>query len=284
MRFTNIDVNEKVNLFNKTIKNIIRNYIPQETITCDDRDRPWINNNIKELIHEKSQAYKSYGQNDNNIFSDHQFELFQPKLNSLIEKSKSNYYTRLSKTLSDPMTAPKSYWSILKTLLNNKKIPRIPPLLQDDKFITNFKEKAEIFNNFFVKQCSLKNTNSDLPSVLSKKTHNKLSTVHFTCDDIVKVIKNHDPNKAHGHDMISIRMMKICDASICKPLELIFRSCLENGKSRTEWKKANVVPAHKKEDKQNLKNYRPISLLPVAGKIFERILYNNMYEFFTENN
>ena len=67
-------------------------------------------------------------------------------------------------------------------------------------------------------------------------------------------------------------------------MELIFRSCLKNGKFPTEWKKANVVPAHKKGDKQNLKNYRPISLLPVAGKIFERILYNNMYEFFTENN
>ena len=45
-----------------------------------------------------------------------------------------------------------------------------------------------------------------------------------------------------------------------------------------------MVPAHKKRDKQNLKNYCPISSLPVAGKIYERILYNNMYEFFTENN
>ena len=60
MRFTNIDVNEKLNLFNKTIKNIRRNYIPHETITCDDRDPPWINKDIKELIHEKKQAYKSY--------------------------------------------------------------------------------------------------------------------------------------------------------------------------------------------------------------------------------
>ena len=47
------------------------------------------------------------------------------------------------------MTSPKSYSSILKTFVNNRKITRIPQLLQDDKFITNFKEKAEIFNNFF---------------------------------------------------------------------------------------------------------------------------------------
>ena len=72
------------------------------------------------------------------------------------------------------MTSSKSYWSILKTFLNNKKIPCITPLLHGDKFIPNFKEKTEIFNNFFAKQCSLINTNSDLPSVLSNKTHKLL--------------------------------------------------------------------------------------------------------------
>ena len=50
MHFTNVDVNEKVNLFSKTIKSIIRNYIPHETVTCDDRDPPWVNSDIKELI------------------------------------------------------------------------------------------------------------------------------------------------------------------------------------------------------------------------------------------
>ena len=59
IHLTNIDVNEKVNLFNKTIKNIIRNYILHETITCDDRDPPWINKDIKELIHDKNEACKS---------------------------------------------------------------------------------------------------------------------------------------------------------------------------------------------------------------------------------
>ena len=54
MRFKNIDVDEKVNLFNNTIKKIILNNLPHETITCDDRDPPWINKNIKKLIHEKN--------------------------------------------------------------------------------------------------------------------------------------------------------------------------------------------------------------------------------------
>ena len=84
--------------------------------------------------------------------------------------------------------------------------------------------------------------------------------------------------------MISIRMIKICDTSICRPLKLIFQSCLEIGKFPIEWKKANVVPVHMKGEKQVLKNYRPISLLPIAGKIFERLLYGSMFEFFIENN
>ena len=64
---------------------------------------------------------------------------------------------------------------------------------------------------------------------LIKKIHEFLSTIDFSTDDIVKIIRNLDPNKAHGHEMISIRMIEICDTSICRPLKLIFQSCLESG-------------------------------------------------------
>ena len=79
-------------------------------------------------------------------------------------------------------------------------------------------------------------------------------------------------------------MLKIFDESICKPLGIIFRSCLENRKLPSEWRKANVVPFFKKNNKQDLKDYRPISLLPVSDKIFERLLYDSVFKFFTENN
>ena len=108
---------------------------------------------------------------ENNTFCFHQFEFLPLKLNFLIEKSELNYYPSLSKNLSDPVTSPKPYWYILKTFLNNKKIPCILQLSRDDTFITNFKEKAEIFNNLFKIQYALINTPSNLlPLVLSKKT------------------------------------------------------------------------------------------------------------------
>ena len=93
-----------------------------------------------------------------------------------------------------------------------------------------------------------------------------------------------DANKAHGHDNISIRMIKICDESICEPLMIIFKKSLCEGKFPCEWKKANVVPIHKKNDKTCVNNYRPVSLLPVCGKIFERILYDALYDFLETNN
>ena len=48
-------------------------------------------------------------------------------------------------------------------------------------------------------------------------------------------------------------------------------------------KKTNIVPIHKKGDKQTLKNYRPVSLLPICGKTFERLLFNEMFRFFLDN-
>ena len=72
--------------------------------------------------------------------------------------------------------------------------------------------------------------------------------------------------------MISIRMIKICGESILKPLELLFKSCLENGKLPIEWKKANVVLFHQRNNKQLIENYRPISSLPVCGKMLERLI------------
>ena len=78
-------------------------------------------------------------------------------------------------------------------------------------------------------------------------------------------------------------MLKIFGDSLCRPLELIFNDCLANGIFLSDWKKGNMVPVYKKNDKQRLNNYRPISLLPICSKIFERLIFNEMFGFFIEN-
>ena len=67
-----------------------------------------------------------------------------------------------------------------------------------------------------------------------------------TSDDTATLIQNLDPNKANGHDMLRIRYVKLCGKSVCKPLDLMFQFCMKHGEFPTKWKKANVVPVHKK--------------------------------------
>ena len=78
-------------------------------------------------------------------------------------------------------------------------------------------------------------------------------------------------------------MLKLCGEAICRPQNIIFKTCLNTGKFPSELKKGNVVPIHKKDDLQNVKNYCSVSLLPICGKMFERLIYNVMYDFLTEN-
>ena len=123
----------------------------------------------KQLILDKNHACKSYICNDKSLKFSNQFQFLHTKLNSLLEECKNRYYTCLPHKLLDPKTRQKSYWSILKTFLNNKKIPCIPSLLHQDNFIIDFKEKKNIFNNFFADQCSIVRSNSKLPVTLTQK-------------------------------------------------------------------------------------------------------------------
>ena len=79
-------------------------------------------------------------------------------------------------------------------------------------------------------------------------------------------------------------MLKLCAPSIYKPLTLLFQNCLATGEFPNVWKKSNIVPVHKKEDKQLIKNYRPVSLLPIRGKLMEKLMFNSTFNFIDTRN
>ena len=116
------------------------------------------------------------------------------------------------------------YWLLLKIIQNGKKIPCIPPIYHNDKFVSDTKKKCDVFNSYFADQCTPLVNDSKLSPVLTVHTEPLLESFHFSADHIGDIIKKLDPNKAHGHDMISIRMLKLCGDSIWKPLEIIFKN------------------------------------------------------------
>ena len=136
----------------------------------------------------------------------------------------------MSTKLVKQKSNPKIYWSVLKRFLNNKKIPCIPSLFHENKLVTDFRKKDDILNSFFAKQCSLITRDSSLPSKIIKKTDNSLYSVKFSTENILQMINKLDSNKAHGHDEISITMLKICGSSVCRPLQIIYKSCLDKEK------------------------------------------------------
>ena len=144
--------------------------------------------------------------------------------------------------------------------MNGKKIPCISPIYHNDKFISDIKKKCDLFNSYFADQCTPLVNDSKLPSVLTVHTESLLESFHFSADHIGDIIRKLHPNKAHGHDMISIRMLKLCGDSIWKPLQIIFKNCLKEDMLHNEWKKANVVSIHTK--KMINKSYPIIDLLP----------------------
>ena len=89
---------------------------------------------------------------------------------------------------------------------------------------------------------------SELPSKLEYLTQSRLPSIAFSKDDIAKMIQNLDPNKAHGHDQIGNRILKLCSTSIFKLLEIIFNRCLETDTFPNDWKKGIVVPVFQKGD------------------------------------
>ena len=112
-----------------------------------------------------------------------------------------------------PITAPKTYWKIINRFLSNKKIPAIPPLLVNGEIISDFSRKASIFNKFFASQRTPLQNSSILPTFYPR-TDETLSSLSISGDDIFAIIKNQNPNKSHGWDNISIRMIKLCEKSI----------------------------------------------------------------------
>ena len=151
-----------------------------------------------------------------------------------------------------------------------------------EKSLQTFKKEPILLTNIFLSPCNPLPIDSKLPENQKYITETKLSSFDIEDEYIYKIIKTLVINKAHGHDEVSIRMLKLSDKNIVKPLSIIFKNCKLRKTFSNFWKKANV-PIHKKGEKDLIKNYCPVSLLTIFGKNFERLIFNSLFKYIDEN-
>ena len=156
----------------------------------------------------------------------------------------------------------------------------IPPFSVIGKINTKFKEKTKVFNKYFSSQWMPLPNYSKLPENQSYITETKLSCFDLEDEDIYKIIKTYDINKAHGHDDVSIRMLKLCERSIVKPLSIIFKNCKLKKTFPILLKKATAFPIHKKRENDLKKFIVQFHFYQYLGKFLKHwyltIFWNTM--------
>ena len=115
----------------------------------------------------------------------------------LLEDARRKYFTKIDCMLSDPSIGTKKYWSLIKKILNKPGIPEIPPLLENDIFVRDFVEKAQIFNDDFLLQCTPLDIGSEIPSGVNE-TASTVQDFSISDERILNIIRNRNPSNAHG--------------------------------------------------------------------------------------
>ena len=281
--FRDASVDEMVSIFSDKLLSAVSLCIPNSLKTMRDKDAPWITSKARTAIRRNHRVYKNWKDRGKPAQGRPYVKEVQNSTSKVIEEAKQSYLDDLSAKLCNPKSNSNVFWSAFKRILNSKKISNIPPLIENGVFQSCFSAKAKIFNEYFASQCTPLNNNSSLPA-FQAKTDNVLCDFVISEKNISDIISKLNSNKAHGADKISISMLKLCHQHVLYPLKLIFQKSISVGKFPSSWKLANVQPVFKKDSRQYKTNYRPISLLPICSKIFEKIIFDEVYHFLFSNN
>ena len=173
-------------------------------------------------------------------------------------------------------------WKITKQFLKQNKDTDIPVIIHNGLQYHSPTEKANILNDYFCKQSSIDDSHASLPPITPPDE--TLSTIRLTNQDVEDVLNLLDVSKANGPDLLSPRLLKEGSPILSPYLTHIFNKSLELCIFPAEWKLANIIPIHKKGDKSDTSNYRPISLISCLGKVLEKCIFKYLYNYLVDYN
>lgn len=280
---TGKDVDEATEAFTETLLDTAYRCIPTKVIRVR-QNKLWVTADLRRQIRKRDRLFRQ-ARSRQTEYDWARWRTQRNLVTSINRKLKRKLIQEKVNILLSCRKDPFKYHSIIKSITGIKREITIPPLIDTDGTILNDNRmKAEALNSYFRAQTEIQITElqrdhlRDYESI-QPKTPFHLETIAFTTNEVLTAINGLDASKACGPDKLSSRLLKMTAIYIAEPLTLIFNKSLSEGRYPNIWKRANVKPVFKgKGSPSELQNYRPISLLPCVSKIFEKLIFNKIYE------
>ena len=249
-------------------------YIPKKNFL-----KPWISGEIKKLICAKSQYMQLMRYGVVSVFENNRFK---NRVKSIIVKSKKKY---LHDYFDRNTSNIRNTWKMIRTVLSSNSEDKkfIKSILWNGLEYSGDVNVANAFNNYFSTiardlEMSLPTTGADPLSFLNSSSPSSLymrPVTNLECRNLISKLKN----STQDTNSISVGVLKL-HAEIFSPIicDLINQSFL-TGCFPDSLKIASILPIHKKNDPTNIENYRPISILPLLSKIFEKTMHTRLLDF-----
>jgi hypothetical protein len=284
--FDTDDVDTVVASWTSKFKEVTQRCIPHKEVTVRPEDKTWYNGYLRRLCRKQQRDHRTAVKNSN----DFTWEAYRTSRNYYVQevqRVKHEHEEKQAEDLVGSLKAnPKKWWTTAKETLGVDKHKTIPSLVSTDGTIhDDDKSKADLFNEYFTGIQSLPTEPAppDLPHQTDDPESPHLEIITATQKDVKDLLSILDMNKAYGPDNISLKVLKEAAPAIVNSIMRLFNLSLLKGVFPTSWKLSNVVPIYKKAEEFFTSNYRPISLLPILAKVFERVVFKYLFNYFREH-
>ena len=272
--FKHLRAEQSLQKFKSKLDITLRHHVPLVNVKIGSQP-PWYDDELRQLKRSMDNSRKASLKFPNDVSLKNVFTCMEAEYRKA-SREKETHFLELSSIDESASTAAisKKFFKHVKSKTSSTRVPDI--VHYEDNSEKSSQQKCKMFNDFFCKQFTQASTYST-PIDFDRNHDNDFNNETFHFDEVVDILRKLDASKATGPDNIDGIVLKKCHKSLAYPLVLIFNKVFDEGSIPTEWKNANVVPVHKKGDKSNVENYRPISLTCLIMKVFEKLVRERLY-------
>ena len=245
--------------------------------------KPWLTENIKQCIKCKNKLFAKSKKHPS-FYNDANYLRYKKTLQRVMRYAERDYYdTKFSEYKNDLAKS----WKVIKQVINRRKRGTMSSKFNiGNKIVSEKAEIADSFNKFYVNigpslAGKIPATDVDPISYINNDISRCIHVVPVTETEVIEILKNLKTSSP-GWDEISPYVVKMTFNVFLKPLHHICNLSILHGIFPNELKIAKVIPLYKGGDCKQLVNYRPVSILPVFSKLFEKLMYNRILQFIEE--